>query len=136
MKHSEEKKPDIIVWDNVRGYYANQLEYGSNLSAPSIKVEDVKGWRQKEVSNLNHHFKTKFDELKFELENLFEEFNWNELIYNHVEYTFLPIIGQVYYLYRKENGILFLSLIEPTSWKKEHIGNFKLDSSNKWIKIN
>lgn len=132
---SQEKKPDIIVWDNIRGYYAKSLTYGTNLSAPSIKMEDVKGWRNTGVINVNHHFKTKFDELKFALENLFEEFNWNELIYNHAEYNFIPVIGQVYYLYKKSDESLFLSLIEPTSWNRIYIGSFKLDSSNKWVKI-
>lgn len=132
---SQEKKPDIIVWDNIRGYYAKGLTYGTNLSAPSIKMEDVKGWRNYGVTSVNHHFKSKFEELKLALENLFEEFNWNELIYNHVEYNFTPIIGQVYYLYKKSDESLFLSLIEPTSWNRIYIGSFKLDSSNKWVKI-
>lgn len=132
---NSDKKPDIIVWDDIKGYYAKGLTYGSNLSAPAIKIEDVKGWRNIGVINVNHHFKSKFDELKFALENLFEEFNWNELIYNHVEYNFIPVIGQVYYLYKKSDESLFLSLIEPTSWNRIYIGSFKLDSSNKWVKI-
>lgn len=132
---SQEKKPDIIVWDNIRGYYAKGLTYGTNLSAPSIKMEDVKGWRNSGAISVNHHFKSKFEELKLALENLFEEFNWNELIYNHVEYDFTPIIGQVYYLYKKKDESLFLSLIEPTTWDRIYIGSFKLESSNKWVKI-
>ena len=27
----EKKKPDLVVWDEERGYYANELTYGSNL---------------------------------------------------------------------------------------------------------
>jgi len=30
---------------------------------------------------------------------------------------------------------LFLSLIGPTEWNMKHIGSFKLNSEQKWIKI-
>lgn len=131
----EEKKPDIIVWSKERGYYAKELTYGSNLGAPVIKVDDVLGWRQREVANVNNQFSAKYEELKAEVAKLIDDYNWNELIYNHVEYSFIPVIGQIYYLYKRENASLFMSLIEPNQWKKEFIGSFRLDSSNKWNKL-
>jgi hypothetical protein len=130
-----DKKPDIIVWDKERGYYSKELTYGSNVGAPSIKLDDVIGWREREVVNVNHHFKTKYEELKKAYEDLVDAYNWNNLIYNTVEYSFLPVIGQTYYLYERENGKLFLSLIDPDSWNKKFIGGFKLDSTNKWVKV-
>ena len=56
---AKRKKPDIVVWDEERGYYAKELTYGSNLSAPVIKIDDVRGWRQREVTNVNNQFQTK-----------------------------------------------------------------------------
>lgn len=132
---SKKKKPDIVVWDEERGYYAKELTYGSNLSAPVIKIDNVKGWRQKEVTNVNNQFLNKYEELKTEASKLLEEYKWNELIYTHVEYSFLPVIGHMYHLYKRPNDVLFLSLIEPNQWKMEYIGSFKLDSSNKWNKL-
>lgn len=129
------KKPDIIAWDEERGYYSKELTYGTNVGAPAISFEDVKGWRNREVTNINHQFETKYNELKEAIEKLYEDFNWNELIYSHVEYSFIPVIGEIYHLYRRSNYSLFLSLIEPVYWNKEHLGSFKLDSSNKWNKI-
>ena len=128
------KKPDIIVWSEEKGYYAKGLTYGSDLGAPAIKLEDVIGWRQREVLNVNHQFQTKYEEIKKEAEKLFEEYGWNDFIYNHTEYSFIPVIGQTYYLYKRDNETFFLSLIHPTQWKKELVGSFKLDSSNKWVK--
>ena len=55
----EKKKPDIIVWSEERGYYTKELTYGSNVGAPVIKVDDVIGWRQREVSNVNNLFSAK-----------------------------------------------------------------------------
>lgn len=131
----DKKKPDIIVWSEERGYYAKELMYGGNLSAPVIKLDDVLGWRTREATNVNNLFSTKYNEIKAEVEKLIDDYNWNELIYGHVEYNFIPVVGQTYYLYKRENNSLFMSLIEPTQWKKEHVGSFKLDSSNKWNKI-
>lgn len=129
------KKPDIIVWSEEKGYYAKELTYGSDLGAPVIKLEDVKGWRQREVTNVNQQFLTRYEELKKEVDKLFEEYNWNNFIYNNTEYSFLPMIGETYFLYKREDETFFLSLIPPNQWKKEYIGSFKLDSSNKWVKI-
>ena len=132
---AKRKKPDIVVWDEEHGYYAKELTYGSNLSAPAIEIDDVKGWRQREVTNVNNQFQTKYNEITESIKTLVEEYKWNELIYSHVGYSFLPIVGHIYHLYKRENDTLFLSLIEPNQWKKEHIGSFKLDSSNKWNKL-
>lgn len=129
----DEKKPDLVAWDKERGYYSRDLTYGTNIGAPAIKLDDVKGWRQIHVYDVNNQFKTKYEELKAEAEKLIEDYNWNELIYNKAEYSFLPVVGHTYHLYIRENQTIFLSMIEPTSWNKKHIASFTLNSSNKWV---
>jgi hypothetical protein len=130
------KKPDIVVWDENRGYYAKELTYGSNLSAPSIKLENVNGWRRREVSIVNRQFESKYNELIEQYKKLLDEYETNQLIYEKVQYNFIPIIGELYFLYKRSDGSLFLSLIEPTQFKHEFMGTFKLDTNNKWNKIN
>jgi len=129
------KVPDNIVWSEKKGFFAKELAYGSDLGAPAIKLDDVLGWRTREATNVNNLFSAKYNEIKAEIDKLIDDYNWNELIYNHVEYSFIPVIGQTYYLYSRENQSLFLSLIEPNQWNKKHIGSFRLDSSNKWNKL-
>lgn len=129
------KKPDLVVWDEEKGYYARELTYGSNHGAPVIKTNDVSTWRQSKVNEVNTQFKAKYEELKAEAEKLINEYNWNELIYSKVQYTFQPIVGKTYHLYTRKDESVFLSLIEPGSWSMNYIASFKLDSSNKWIKI-
>ena len=47
---------------------------------------------------------------------------WNEIIFN-AKYSFNPIMGKKYYLYKgKENN--FLSIIKPNEWKKKSHRNF------------
>lgn len=129
------KKPDLVVWDEEKGYYARELTYGSNIGAPVIKTNDVSTWRQNKVKEVNDQFRTKYEELKAEAEKLINEYNWNELIYSRAQYNFQPVVGKTYHLYVREDESVFLSLIEPNSWKQKYIASFKLDSNNKWIKI-
>ena len=128
------KKPDLVVWDEERGYYSKELTYGSNVGAPAIKVDDIKGWKSNQAREVNKQFKSKYEELKAEFQKLVDEVNWNELVYSS-SYSFIPIIGEEYHLYVGKNDNLFLSLISPNEWNQQHVGSFKLDSTQKWIKI-
>ena len=129
----KKKKPDLVVWNEEQGYYQKSLTYGSNVGAPAIQLENVVGWKQSAALEVNKQFKTKFEELKAEYEAMVEEYRWNDLIFK-AEYNFKPIIGETYYLYFKEDGKVFLSLIAPHEWKMEYIGSFKLSSTQKWKK--
>jgi hypothetical protein len=128
------KKPDLVVWDEERGYYSKELTYGSSVGAPAIKLEDVTGWKANQANEVNKQFKTKYEELKEEFQKLIDEVNWNELVYTS-SYSFIPVVGGIYHLYVGKSDNLFLSLISPNEWNQQHIGSFKLDSTNKWIKI-
>jgi hypothetical protein len=64
-----------------------------------------------------------------------QEYEWNELVYN-ARFSFEPVIGEIYHLYKDAEGINFLSLIGPTEWNKEHVGTFKLNSDKKWLLFN
>lgn len=129
------KKPDLVVWDEERGYYASQLTYGSNLGAPAIQIDNVDGWRLAKIKDVNSEFEARYKELMAEAQKLKNEYEWNELIYTKVKYNFQPVVGHVYHLYSKDDESMFLSIIEPSSWNMKHIASFKLDSTNKWNKI-
>jgi hypothetical protein len=130
------KKPDIIVWDEDRGWYASKLSYGSNVGAPAIRPDDVSGWKLANVQRANDYFKTRFEDIKQEYERLIEEYRWTELVYT-AKYNFQPIIGNTYYLYL-DDGNPFLSLVSPNEWRTcpEFIGAFRFDSEHKWQKLN
>ena len=126
--------PDNVVYSDENGYNASQLPYSTSIGAPVIKMDDVVSWKSRGISNVNKEFENRFNELKFQYDKLIEEFEWNELIYN-AKFTFEPVIGETYHLYRDSNLVYFLSLISPLEWNKEHIGTFKLNSEKKWIHI-
>jgi len=131
---AKKKKPDLVVWDENKGYYSKELTYGSNIGAPSIHLEDVGGWKQIQAQNANKIFTKKYEEIKDEFKKLVDEVSWNEYVYS-ATYNFLPVIGETYYLYEKNDGSVFLSLIAPSEWRMKFLGATRLESNNKWIKL-
>lgn len=128
------KKPDNIVYSETEGYNANILPYATSVGAPAIRMDDLVSWKSRGITNVNKELEIKFNELKAQYQSLVEEFEWNELVYS-AKFSFEPVIGEVYHLYRNKEGINFLSLIAPNEWNKEHMGTFKLNSDKKWLHI-
>ena len=120
-------KPDNVA-DN-----PGLLPYASNVGAPAIKPDDVDTWKNQKVVKTNHYFETRYNEIKEEYKKLIESYEWNTLVYEST-FKFEPIKGETYYLYQRDTG-LFLSLIEPEQWNQIFIGAFKLDSNDKWEKV-
>lgn len=116
------------------GYNAHLLPYATNVGAPIIQTDDVDLWKQRGVNKVNKQLETKFNELKQEYQRLVDEFKWNDLVYK-AKFSFEPVIGETYHLYIGNDGNLFLSLISPNEWNREHFGSFRLDSNQKWIKL-
>lgn len=129
----EKKYPDNVVWNDEKGYYAHSLPYATNVGAPVITQDDISTWKKEKVLKANKYFSKKYEEIKEQYSKLIEEFEWNQVVYS-AHYNFQPIVGEKYYLYRRTTGETFLSLIGPSEWKQEFIGEFELDSDNKWKK--
>ena len=129
----EKKYPDNAVWSEEKGYYAHLLPYATNVGAPVIIPDNVSTWKNEKILKTNHYFNKRYDEIKEEYSKLVDEFEWNRMVYSS-NYNFQPVVGEKYYLYRRNNGEYFLSLIRPTEWRQEFVGEFELDSENKWVK--
>lgn len=130
----EKEKPDNIVYTQEKGYHANSLSYGTNVGAPFIQIEDVVAWKNRGINSVNKELENRFKALQLQYEMLLEEYEWNTIVYS-AKFTFEPVVGEIYHLYRNADGTNFLSLISPTEWEKEHLGTFQLNSDKKWILI-
>jgi hypothetical protein len=129
------KKPDLVAWDDDKQKYVSSvLPYATNVSGPIIKLDDVSGFKERGINKVQKTFTKKYEELVDEYNNLVDEVNLNELIYNS-NYTFEPIIGEIYHLYQRNNGEYFLSLILPSEWNRKHIITVTLNSEHKWVSI-
>lgn len=132
----QKKRPDNIVFDeDTQSYNAKTLTYGTNIGAPSIISNNLSTWKNSGIRSYNHVLKSKVEKIKEQYDYLVEEYKDNNLLYN-AKYEFEPIIGEVYHLYAKENkDENFLSLIHPSTWKRKHLGSFKLSSEKVWEKV-
>jgi hypothetical protein len=110
------------------------LPYGSNVGAPAIKLENLQTWKDTRAQSVNKQFESRLLELKKEYDNLIEEYKWNDLVYQS-KFNFEPVFNKIYHLYYSKDRSTFLSLVEPNEWNKEHIGSFRYNHDNKWIKI-
>jgi hypothetical protein len=129
---TELKKPDHIVYDDKEGYNAFKLEYGSSLTAPNIKKDDISVFLQQSGTKVNHFFDQKFLEIKNELEKLAALYELNQLIYSS-ELRFEPVMGYTYHLYERKDGNKFLSLVGPNEWNMPYICSVTLNTDGQWV---
>mgnify|MGYP006147734805 FL=1 len=128
----KKKYPDNIVYNYETGEFdASKKEYPTTVS--SQKFEPIRVDKSDSLK-ANKYFQSRLSEIKDEYKKLVQEYNWTSLVYEST-YNFQPILGEPYYLYQNKKKTLFLSLIEPTQWKMEYLGTFKLLNSGKWEKI-
>ena len=135
MKKDEEKKPDLVVFNEESQQYDAALKpYGTSASSPVITPLNTASWKNDGIQRVNKQFKSKFDEVKKEYEALIEQFQYNDLIYN-AKFSFEPIFGEHYHLYHTKNKEPFLSIISPEQCSFEYIGSFRLNTDKMWEKI-
>jgi|TARA_B110000908_G_scaffold29450_1_gene34781 hypothetical protein len=129
------KKPDNVVFNaETKKYDAALKTYATSLGAPVIIPTDTVAWKNRSINKINHKVTAKFLELKAEYENMIQEFEYNKLIFN-AKFSFEPIIGEVYHLYKRENKETFLSLISPEQCNFNSLGSFYLNADQIWEKI-
>jgi hypothetical protein len=129
----DNKKPDNVVYDEEKGYYQSLTPYGTNVSAPSINIPDVGGFKRVGVDRAKKDINAKLEELKREYEKLVQQASITEMVYSS-RFNFEPIVGNCYHLYMDNNGKTFLSLIGPTEWNREYVGSFILLTNHQWEK--
>ncbi|AFL82628.1 Protein of unknown function (DUF2452) [Aequorivita sublithincola DSM 14238] len=133
---TDEKKPDNVVFNIENNRYDAALKpYPTSLGSPVITISDTTAWKNRSINKTNHKVNAKYLELKAEYEKMIMEFEYNNLIFNS-EFSFEPVIGEIYHLYKRKEGKSFLSLIAPGQCNFKHIGSFYLNVDQTWEKVN
>ena len=131
----KEKKPDAVVFDDeTREYHSKLLPYASGVGAPRITPPDVTSWKNTNIVTANHQFKSRYDSIKEAYQKLMEQYEYNNLVYN-AKFSFEPVTGETYYLYKAKDESTFLSLISPDECNFNHLGSFKLGPDKMWEKL-
>ena len=129
------KKSDLVVFNEESQQYDAALKpYGTSASSPVIKPLNTATWRNDGVQRVNKQFKSKFEEVRKEYDELIKKFQYNDLVYNS-KFSFEPNIGEVYHLYNDRKKESFLSIIPPNQCAFYHLGSFRLNSDKMWKKI-
>ncbi len=129
------KKPDNVVFDlETQKYDAALKPYATSVGAPVITTPDTITWKNRSINKINHKVEARYLELKAEYDKMMQEFEYNKLIFN-AKFTFEPIIGEVYHLYKRDDGQSFLSIIAPEQCNFNPLGSFYLNADQIWEKI-
>lgn len=129
------KKPDYVVFDEeTQTYNGNLLPYASGVAAPKIVPPDVSTWKNTNIVAANNQFKAQYDNIQMQYQEMMAQFEYNNLIYS-AKYSFEPITGKIYHLYRAKDESIFLSLISPDECNFDYVGSFRLGPDKMWEKV-
>ncbi|GGK55365.1 MULTISPECIES: DUF2452 domain-containing protein [Flavobacteriaceae] len=129
------KKPDNVVFNTETQKYDAALKpYAISTGSPVITTLDTVAWKNRSIHKINSKVEAKYLELKVEYKKMMEEFEYNKLIFD-ATFTFEPIIGKIYHLYKRKNGDSFLSIIAPEECNFNFLGSFYLNAEQIWKKI-
>lgn len=129
------KKPDNVVFDIEEEKYTASLKpYATNVGAPIIETTDTVAWKNRNIQAVNKQISAKYLELKAEYDAMMAQYEYNKLVYG-AKFSFEPVIGHIYHLYRNENKEAFLSVIAPHECAFDHIATFKLNSDKIWEQL-
>lgn len=129
---SDKKKPDQVVYDEESGTYnAALLPYASGVGAPKITTPDITSWKQTNINKVNHEIKSQFDQLKAQYDAMVQQYEDNQLVYG-ARFSFEPIVGETYHLYKDRKGEPFLSVIAPKECTWDFVGSYRLSSEKLW----
>ncbi|MDO6491898.1 MAG: DUF2452 domain-containing protein [Cellulophaga sp.] len=131
----ESKKPDNVVFNVENQKYDAALKpYATSVGAPVITTTDNIAWKNRSINKVNHKLEARYLELKAQYDAMLEQYEYNKLIFD-AKFTFEPIVGQTYHLYKRENNETFLSIIKPNECNFNYMGSFYLNVELIWEKI-
>jgi hypothetical protein len=129
-----EKKPDLVVWSEKNGYDAKLKSYPTSNSAQKFDLPNVPLFRNLSSKKMMDVFNREQQEIRERIEKMYDEYNTSIMVWES-KISFEPIVGKSYFLYNFA-GQLTLSLIAPNEWGRgdDFVGEYLLNSDNKWIK--
>jgi len=125
------KKPDRVA-DN-----KFTMPYGDSVSAPAITEVDTTGYREIKSKEASAKLRGRYQELQEEFRQLVATSEDTQRMYD-ASVSFVPIVGQVYHLYRRENGDEWISMIAPDDFGRyyhEYLGSYCLATDSVWERI-
>ena len=101
------------------------IPYPISTLSPPIVPNDLTSFKSRGISSIERELSLKLENIKNEYIETINLYNWNKLVYSS-DYAFEPVIGNIYYLYRRTDGTFILSMISPDEWYLEYIATVRL----------
>jgi len=132
-----ENKPDSVVFNKeTQQYDAFLKDYGVSVGGPKIESVDLTPFKKSTLTKASHHFTKRANEIFQQMEYLRNEYSDNKTIWES-DMSFEPYCGCEIWVYSRENGTTFSSILSPSEWGNKHqtLGNFTLGSDFIWKRI-
>ena len=113
------------------------MPYGDRVGAPAITEVDTIGYRQMKSKEASAKLRGRYEELQEEFRQLVATSEDTQRMYD-ATVSFVPIIGHIYHLYRRENGEEWVSMIAPEefgTYYHEYIGSYRRATDSVWIRV-
>ena len=122
------------------------LPYSTSVSGAVIKPTEEGVIRHKALSAMEEQTNMQLNQIRKQIELLAlqaQEIQMRKelsmIIYN-AKLSFSPVIGIIYYLYEKNDGVHFVSMISPKEWGgsgpyKSFIAQVKLLADHTWLEV-
>lgn len=142
-------QPDGSAYTNTEYYHKQMsvLPYAASVSGALIKPTKEGVIRHKALTAMEEQTNIQLDQIRQQIEllalqaqEIHKRKELSLLIYN-AKLSFKPEIGQVYYLYEKQDDTHLISLISPKEWGaampyKKFVATVKLLADHTWKELN
>jgi hypothetical protein len=141
-------KPDGTAYTNTEIYHKqlSVLPYSASVSGALIKPNEEGMIKHKALLAMEEQTNMQFDQIRKQIELLalqaqeIQKRKELSLMIYSAKLSFKPNIGQLYYLYEKNDGSCILSLVSPKEWGpsgpfKRFVAGVRLLADHTWMEI-
>jgi len=122
------------------------LPYAHTIGSAVIAPVDKKGMVGSSLAAVEEQAEMQLNEIREQLElllkqarNIKERVAFSQQVYE-ADINFVPVVGEVYHMYEKQDGSYIISLVAPWEWKKipykSFTGSIKLLADRTWYPVN
>jgi len=119
------------------------LPYPHTVGSPAFKPVERRGIKGTSLAIMEEQTQMQLDQIQQQVELLYKQasaiqnrVDLSQMIYD-AEVNFLPVIGEVYHLYKRSTGRYVLSMIAPKEWGRtsplEYVQSAKLLADRTWL---
>lgn len=121
------------------------LPYAHNIGSAVITPIDKRGVKGSSLATVEEQAEMQLNEIREQLElllkqakNIKERVAFSQQVYE-ADINFVPVVGEIYYMYEKEDGSYIISMVAPYEWKKipykSFTGSIKLLADRTWYPV-